>query len=58
MLILSGGTQLGVFFLLLVDLHRGGCVSNRANLFIQAIGIKVKFDLIDIYSNHFFKPNS
>ena len=46
MLILSGGTQLGVFFLLLVDFHRGGCVSNRANLFILATGIKVQFDKI------------
>ena len=33
MLILGGGTQLGVFCLLLVEFHRGGCASNGPNLF-------------------------
>ena len=33
MLIVSGGTHLGVFCLLLVEFHRGGCASNGANLF-------------------------
>ena len=33
MVILSGGTQLGVFCLLVVEFHRGGSASNKATLF-------------------------
>ena len=33
MVILSGGTQLGVFCLLVVEFHRGGSASNGDTLF-------------------------